>query len=93
MTRTLAESGFPVAAGVTPREFAAAAGASLAMRPETAALSDVPAAVTRAFYRARYGGRKPAGEELARLSGDLDRLQVALRNLPRLARGNSESTT
>ena len=50
-------------------------------RPETAAVADVPSAVTRAFYQARYGGRPPVAEELDRMAEDLDRLQAALRTV------------
>jgi hypothetical protein len=84
MTRALAEGGFPIAPGVTPREYAESAGVALAGRPETAAVAGVPSVVTRAFYRARYGGRPPARDEIARMAEDLDRLQAALRTAPRL---------
>jgi hypothetical protein len=82
MTRALSEGGYPVVPGVTPREYAESAGVALAGRPETAAVAGVPSVVTRAFYRARYGGRPPAGGELGRIAEDLDRLQAALRTAP-----------
>ena len=91
MTRTLTESGYPVLAGATPREYAESTGVALAGRPETAAVADVPSAVTRAFYQARYGGRPPGGSEFARLAEDLDRLQAALRSGLPVATGRPET--
>lgn len=83
LTEALAAGGYPVPAGATPREYAAAAAAALAARPETAAVADVPPDVTRAFYLARYAGRPPAEGELARVGDDIARLRAALRAAPR----------
>lgn len=91
MTRVLVEGGYPVGPGVTPREYATATGMALSRRPETASVADVPSAVTRAFYLARYGGQPPAGGESARMTADLDRLQAAMRNAPRPAADRTEA--
>jgi hypothetical protein len=87
MTSVLAEGGYPVVPGVTPREYATATGSALSVRPETTAVADVPASITRAFYLARYGGRPPSASEFERLTADLDRLQAALRSAARPAAG------
>lgn len=84
MTKALADNGYAVAPGATPKEYAEITGVALAGRPETATVADVPSAVTRAFYRARYGGSPLVGGEFARMAEDLDRLQSALRTVPRV---------
>ncbi|HET6575188.1 MAG TPA: transglutaminaseTgpA domain-containing protein [Fimbriiglobus sp.] len=91
LTSVLAAGGYPVGPGVTPREYATATGSALAARPETAAVADVPAVVTRAFYLARYGGRQPSDGEHARLTLALDRLQAALRSAPRASTDKPEA--
>jgi hypothetical protein len=87
LTEALAAGGYPVPPGATPREYAVATAAALAARPQTAAVAEVPPAVTRAFYLARYAGRPPAAAELARFGDDLARLRAALRSDPRPTNG------
>jgi transglutaminase-like putative cysteine protease len=89
LTGALAEGGYPPAPGSTPREYATSASAALAARPGVETAADVPLSVTLAFYLARYAGRPPNDEELARLDADIARLQAVLRDSPRPSREGS----
>lgn len=68
------------AAGQTPLEFAAAAGAVLQRSPATAAWASLPEEAARALYRVRFGGHglSPAVEESLRQQ--VAALEAALRH-------------
>jgi hypothetical protein len=78
MMRALVEGGYTVTPSLTPMEYATNTRAVMAESPETSNVSDIPETVTQAFYRSRYGGKPPSGEELRQLTASIDRLQFAL---------------
>lgn len=66
----------------TPRELADEAQGQLHRQPATAAVADVPARVVEVYYRARFGGQPPPESQLVELTGQLNRLEAALKGTP-----------
>ncbi|HEY3788905.1 MAG TPA: transglutaminaseTgpA domain-containing protein [Urbifossiella sp.] len=64
--------------GMTAREFAAFAAATLQRRPHTAEFAQVPLDWAEAYYRDRFGGTEIAAEKRRELEADLESLRRAL---------------
>lgn len=63
---------------VTPDEFARQMHHHLSARENTASLADIPARVTQAYYRVRYGAQSLAEDETMELLADVGRLEMEL---------------
>lgn len=67
---------------VTPSEFARQMHHHLLDRTNTAPLADIPARVTQAYYRVRYGAQELTGDETRALLADVGQLEVELARRP-----------
>jgi transglutaminase-like putative cysteine protease len=76
----LTTAGYDWRPGQTAREFAEAAAAGLALRPETAAVADVPVRIVESYYAERFGNRSPSPEGMREQHRDLGRLAAASRS-------------
>jgi hypothetical protein len=71
--------------GQTPREFGVKAQEVLAAQEVEAALKDLPPRIIELFYQVRFGGMRIPTTELQEIDRQLDFLNTALKNQPRLA--------
>src|SRR5262249_20928476 len=71
--------------GQTPREFGVKAQEFLTARKVDTALKDLPIRIVELFYRVRYGGMKIPPDQVQEIDRQLDFLNAALKNGPRLA--------
>jgi hypothetical protein len=78
LEQLLAEQGWRRPAPQTPAEFARVVREHLASQEATAALAEVPARVTAAYYRVRYGAGQVAKEERRELLEEIRCLEQAL---------------
>jgi hypothetical protein len=71
--------------GQTPREFGVTAQQFLSAQRIETALKDLPLRIIELFYQVRYGGMKIPLKQLQEIDRQLDFLNTALKNGPRLA--------
>jgi len=71
--------------GQTPQEFGARAQEFLTAQKLEAVSKDLPLRIIELFYKARYGGMVIPASQLQEIDRQLDFLNVALKNGPRLA--------
>lgn len=74
----LARRGLTPAAGQTPREFAASAGAALVRRPEGPEMNRIVHSTSELFYRVRFGEVALSADERLLVQSRLDWLSAAL---------------